>query len=146
MRFALLVVLTVALASVAVRIDSHSSPSASRVPPATSQPGVTGASSGAPGGSAGVPGGAPAGTPAGSPGSGSGATHPRRAPHRPRTAAAGGAVGGSGRPVAQLPVTGWDSAWKLGAVAFAFVLIGGGMLSIGAAGRRRRPQPVTVQD
>ena len=44
----------------------------------------------------------------------------------------------------QLPVTGWDSTMKLGALAF--VLIGGGMFSIRSAGPSRRRQRASVQD
>jgi hypothetical protein len=136
LRFMLLIVLTVALASVAFRINSHSSSTSShgrsgRPPVATNPP------SSAPSG----PSTAPQGTP-------TARTSPTHHSH-PATGSGssgtgtGGSSGGAGTPT-QLPVTGWDSAMKLG--AFAFLLIGGGMLSIRSAGPRRHRQRASVQD
>jgi len=128
-RFSLLIVLTVALLSVAFRIHSHPSSSAhGRTPAPQASPSVP---------TQVLP---------------SSATR-TPAPHPHATGGAGNPVGagshggsstpsGGGTP-AVLPVTGWGDAVKLG--AFAFVLIGGGTLSVRAAGPRRQ-RPETVQD
>jgi hypothetical protein len=138
-RFGLLIVLTIALASVAFRIDSHSSsqsskphspvtatptpstssspqvlPTTSTRPPATAKPRATRTAGGA-GGSGG----------------------------------AGGAGGGGGGTAQVLPVTGWDATVKLGALAL--ILIGGGTLTVRLAGpspsaRSRQRFADTVQD
>jgi hypothetical protein len=136
MRFALLIVLTVALASVAVRINSHPSSTASKHP-----------------GAAPVPSPSP-----GSPSSGSPPSQPTQSPTRrapsvqpthvtraPRAAGHGGTGSGqAGGAPQELPVTGWDPALKLGALAF--VLIGGGLVTMRAAGPGRPRQRLTVQD
>jgi hypothetical protein len=131
MRFALLIVLTIALASVAVRINSHSSSSASKhhgaspvQSPALSSPSPA----------------RPQSSPPQSP-----SVQPTHATRPPRTAGHGGAASGpaGGGVPAELPVSGWDPALKLGALAF--VLIGSGLLTIRAAGPRPR-QRLTVQD
>jgi hypothetical protein len=123
-RFSLLLVLTVALLSVAFRINSHPSSSARH---AQGHP-----------------------TPVPSP-TASAPVHvlpssATRAPSaHPHPRATGGSapatsVGGTGQI---LPVTGWDATLKLGALAF--VLIGGGTLTVRAAGPRRQ-RAETVQD
>ena len=137
LRFALLIVLTVALASVAFRIDSHSSSSPSSQPrthvPAMATPGNPQTSAPS----------KPSPTPT----------------HHSHPATSGGSNGGSngginggssgggaaaGAPE-QLPVTGWDSAMKLGGLAFA--LIGGGWLTIRGAGpSSARRQRASVHD
>jgi hypothetical protein len=139
MRFALLIVLTVALASVAVRINSHSSSTSSKPPAAAPS---SGSSSSPPTHPQSSP---PQSSPPQSP-----SVQPTHATRAPRTAGHGGtghggaSSGQAGGPPQQLPVTGWDPAMKLGALAF--VLIGGGMLTIRAAGPRRPRQRLTVQD
>lgn len=136
MRFALLIVLTVALASVAVRINSHSSSTASKHPRAAPSS-EFGSSPSAPSQSSPPP---------------SPSVQPTHATRAPRTAGHGGTGsghGGTGSGQAggapqELPVTGWDPALKLGALAF--VLIGGGLLTMRAAGPGRPRQRLTVQD
>lgn len=116
MRFSLLVVLTVALLSVAFRIHSHPSSSAhGRTPAPHASPGVP--TQVLPSSATRPP-----------------VTHP---------GAAGTGAGSTPTPTPTLPVTGWGDAVKLGALAF--VLIGGGTLSLRAAGPRRQ-RPETVQD
>ena len=134
MRFSLLIVLTVALLSVAFRIHSHPSSSASRPP---RQPSATPSIQ--------------AITPA-TPTTGSSASpSPSAVPHAVGGAGHGGQTGrpaAGGPAVGQqvLPVTGWDSTMKLGALAF--LLIGGGALVLRAGAPRRQPLPTgqAVQD
>jgi hypothetical protein len=130
-RFSLLIVLTVALASVAFRIHSHSSPSAAHPHGRASSP--------IPSPSATVP---VHVLP-------SAATRAPVTPQHPRASGGPGAGGGTAPSTAVggtqqiLPVTGWPATVKLGALAF--VLIGGGTLTVRAAGPRRQ-RPETVQD
>lgn len=142
MRFALLIVLTVALASVAVRINSHSSSTASKRPGAapssqlSSSPSVPSQSS-------------PSQSPQSPQSPSVQPTHATRAPRAAGHGGQGSGQGGTGSGQAggapqQLPVTGWDPALKLGALAF--VLIGGGLVTLRAAGPRRPRQRLTVQD
>jgi hypothetical protein len=128
-RFSLLIVLTVALLSVAFRIHSHPSSSAhgnAAHPRASASPGVP---------TRVLP---------------SESTRP--AARHPRTVGGSGSTGGSpgttpagsdGGSGAILPVTGWDATLKLGALAFVF--IGGGTLCVRAGGPRRQ-RPDTVHD
>lgn len=112
MRFSLLIVLTVALLSVAFRIHSHPSSSArGRTPAPHASPSVPTQ------------------------------VLPSSATRPPVTHPGTAGTGAGSTPT--LPVTGWGDAVKLG--AFAFVLIGGGTLSLRAAGPRRQ-RPETVQD
>jgi len=149
MRFSLLLVLTVALLSVAFRINSHHT-SSSAGP--TSQPTVqpTGQPSGQPpvqpsGQPSGQPTAAPS-TPASPP-----AAHPHKGggPAQQGSGQQGSAQQGSGGSGPQvLPVTGWDQTVKLGALAF--LLIGGGTLCmrVGAtrAGAPGHQRPDTLHD
>jgi hypothetical protein len=138
MRFALLVVLTVALLSVAFRINAHHASTSAKAPsrptatpsiqtstPAQLTPSTTT-------------------TPAQS-------AAPRkagRAGHPSSGGAGGGQPTGTGQPT--LPVTGWDETVKLGALAL--LLISGGAVAVRAGSPRRRalvqPPPLqpTVQD
>lgn len=140
MRFSLLVVLTVALLSVAFRINSHhTSSSAGRAPKPTvptGQPAVqpTGQPTGQP---TTVPS-TPASSPAGSP-----AAHPHKAGGSGQPTSGSSASGPAGGGPQTLPVTGWDSAVKLGALAF--LMIGGGTLAM-RAGAPRRQRPDTLHD
>jgi len=119
-RFSLLVTLTVALLSVAIRLASHNdahsslrpngSPSGSSAPTTSSSPGFTASPAPVPSSTASF---APRGSGSGSGGSGTGS--------------AGGAAG---QPV--LPVTG-DDALKL--IAMSLVFIGGGALTVRASRR-----------
>jgi hypothetical protein len=129
MRFALLIVLTVALASVAVRINSHPSSTASKHHNVAPAPGVSSPSPSAPQ--------SPPQSPSVKP------THVTRSPRAAGHGGSSSTPAGSGAQQ-QLPVTGWDPALKLGALAF--VLIGGGLLTMRAAGPRRPRQRLTVQD
>src|SRR4051812_22286152 len=140
MRFSLLVVLTVALLSVAFRINSHhTSSSAGRGPRPTvptGQPAVQ---------PTGQPTGQPTAQPTAQPTgvASTPAAHPHKAggpgPTTSRSAASGPAGGGP----QTLPVTGWDSAVKLGALAF--LMIGSGTLAM-RAGTPRRQRPDTLHD
>src|SRR4051794_28075356 len=122
MRFGLLLVLTVALLSVAFRINSHhTSSSAGPSSRPTVQP-------------TGQPTGQPTRQPSSQPSSqpSTAATTPASSP-----AAHPNKAGGSGQPASgqqTLPVTGSDDAVKLGALAF--LMIGGGTLVIRAAAPR----------
>jgi len=145
MRFSLLLVLTVALLSVAFRINSHHT-SSSAGP--TSQPTVqpTGQPSGQPQVQpSGQPTAAPS-TPASPP-----AAHPHKGggPAQQGSGQQGSGQQGSGGSGPQtLPVTGWDQTVKLGALAL--LLIGGGTLCmrVGAtrAGAPGRQRPDTLHD
>lgn len=115
MRFSLLVVLTVALLSVAFRIHSHPSSSAhGRTPAPHASPSVPTQ------------------------------VLPSSATRPPVTHPGTAGTGAGSTPTPTLPVTGWGDAVKLGALAF--VLIGGGTLSLRAAGPRRQRPERTVQD
>lgn len=145
MRFSLLVVLTVALLSVAFRINSHhTSSSAGRGPGPTvptGQPAVqpTGQATDQPTTAPSTPASAPTGSPAARPHKAGG---PGPAISGPATS--GQATSGTaGIGPQTLPVTGWDSAVKLGALAF--LMIGGGTLAM-RAGAPRRQRPDTLHD
>jgi len=130
MRFSLLIVLTVALLSVAFRIHSHPSSSAhGHTPPPHASPSVP---------TQVLPSSATR-TPARHPHATGGGGSPAAAGNHGGSASTPN--GGGSPPV--LPVTGWGDAVKLGALAL--VLIGGGTLSLRAAGPRRQ-RPETVQD
>jgi hypothetical protein len=135
LRFSLLIVLTVALLSVAFRINSQSSSHSANVPrplpksssrlpsstPSTSGPASSGSASSSP----------------------SSPTRPSPSVLPTRTARPGGSAGsgagGTGGTASQtLPVTGWDNAMRLGGLSF--LLIGGGTFAIRLAGPRRRPR------
>ena len=148
MRFGLLVVLTVALLSVAFRINAHhTSSSAGPSSPPTAQP--TAQSTGQP---TGQPTGPTSGPPT-SPGTstGSSAGHPHHAGGSGQATSGqpasgqptSGQQGAAGNGPQILPVTGWDSTVKLGALAF--LLIGGGTLAM-RVGAPRRQRPDTLQD
>lgn len=126
MRFALLIVLTAGLLSVAFRINGHPSVSAHRHTPLPHASPTTPTSV--------LP------------------TARTRPPRTPSTTSGGGrgqpggsgtsaTPGATGRPT--LPVTGWDEAVKLGALAL--LMIGGGTLAMRAGAPRRQPGS-TVQD
>jgi hypothetical protein len=129
MRFALLIVLTIGLASVALRINSDGA--ASRK--ATPRPSVT----------------VPATPSATSPATSSPQVLPTAStrapgPAKPRSTGSTGATGAAGGAGArQLPVTGWDATAKLCAVAL--LLIAAGTLATRAGAPRRQPAP-TVHD
>lgn len=127
-RFSLLVVLTVALLSVAIRLASHSTPSHPGA-----QPGPHPTASALPAGSVPPSAAAPLATTMPSavttpnPSSSSSAI-------APQTRAAGGSSSG---PTAQpvLPVTGYDAAVKL--AGLSMILIGAGALTVRASRRER---------
>jgi hypothetical protein len=127
MRFSLLIVLTIGLLSVAFRVDSHSS---SHLSNRAHAPGVS-----SPTGSPSTPSQVlpTATTRTSGPGSGSGAGG--------GSGAGSTGAGGTGAVTPaqpQLPVTGWQDAVRLSALSL--VLIGAGVMSVRAAGpRRRRP-------
>jgi hypothetical protein len=127
MRFGLLLVLTVALLSVAFRIHSHSSSSSAR--PSTRPTPVVSPTQTAPANVLPTASTRPPASP----------RHPRVA-RTPGTAGAGTGAGGSTQQI--LPVTGWGATVKLGGIAF--ILIGGGAVTVCLAGPRQRPD--TVQD
>ena len=134
-RFSLLVVLTVALLSVAIRLASHSESHQSL------QPGPRETTSAVPSGSTTPTTSAPSSpiiTPSTTPpttGATAGATPaPRTAPG----SGGGGSTGGSGGQSGQqtqpvLPVTGYDGALKL--AALSMVLIGAGALTVRSSRR-----------
>ena len=126
MRFGLLIVLTIALVSVAFRINSHDTSSQSRPP---SRP-------------AGIPSTRPSAPPtspfpttaASSPGSGS--PTPGVLGRAVRRHPTSGQLGtAKGQQI--LPVTGWGSAMKLGALAL--LLIGSGAMVVRVGTPRRQP-------
>jgi hypothetical protein len=143
-RFSLLVVLTVGLVSIAFRINS--SPSSSSSHPQPSRPVPSPATSSlAPVQPSVAPTHAIRIRPPGSgPARGSGAGSGAGTGTGTGTGAGIGTGTGTGTGgQQQLPVTGWDDAAKLAAVAF--LLIGGGTLAMRAAGPRQRAGE-TVQD
>jgi hypothetical protein len=128
LRFGLLLVLTVALASVAVRIHSHPSSSASHRPgqPITRPSPVPSATHPVP--VQVLP---------------TASTRPPRSGSHPHVVAPPASNGAGGSSPQTLPVTGWDATVKLGALAFA--LIAGGSVTVRVAGPRRQ-RVETVQD
>ena len=134
-RFSLLVVLTIALLSVAFRINTDSKSSSLR-PPGSAGPGAT-RSVPSPSSGPGAFGPATSGPAT----SGPGTSQPTATPS-PQSTSPIGAGSGSGA-TGQLPVTGWDNAIRLAAVAC--LLIGGGALTVLAARPRQRAAD-TVQD
>jgi len=136
MRFSLLLVLTVALLSVAFRINAHhTSSSAGHSPRPTAQP--TGQATGQPAGQPTTTPSTSVSSPAGHPHNAGGSGQP--ASGQPTS----GQSGAAGNGPQTLPVTGWDSAVKLGALGF--LMIGGGTLTL-RAGAPRRQRPDTLQD
>jgi len=129
LRFALLIVLTMALASVAFRIDSHpaSHPASQRsgAPMHRASPPTSGSPQVLPTSATRAPG--------SSPSSGAGPSGAGRSGAGPAGPPSGSSV--EGQPI--LPVTGWDGAVRL--AALAVVLIGGGMSLRIAARSPRRP-------
>ena len=120
MRFSLLIVLTVALLSVAFRINSHPSSTArGRTPLPHASPSVPTS----------VLPSSRTRPPRTQPSTSGGQGQPTGA-----GASAGPGASAAGQPT--LPVTGWDPTVKL--AAFAFVLIGGGTLAMRMAAPRRR--------
>jgi len=119
-RFALLIVLTIALVSVAVRINSSNTSHSSAVrPPVSGQPTTSVPSSGQPTS-------APASTPASTPASASASTPAKH--HHPTPTGSVPSTGPSTGP-RMLPVTGSDSAIRLAGLAVVLLVAGAGAIS-----------------
>jgi hypothetical protein len=131
-RFGLLIVLTIGLASVAFRVNSTSSAHSSRVTPPSGVTASPTPSTTTPATPSAVPSAVPSSTSAGAGSTGAGSSG----------GAGNGSASGTGTTtgaVTQLPRTGWDNAIRLGGVGF--VLLVAGALSVGAAGKRDLSAP-----
>lgn len=144
LRFSLLIVLTVALLSVAIRIHDRSSSNSSATntrPPASGQPSTGQPSSGQP--STGtssppvavLPTSSSRPTPSGTTTGGAGGAGGPTGSGSGGAAGSGGSAGAAGQPT--LPRTGWDGPIRYGGLAV--LLLVGGAVALGAAGPRRRP-------